>query len=71
MHEQEAEALDRCDECGALVDVSVGRSFAFGEDGLICWQCAERRGGEFDESEDRWVTVPDLSGLAHPLASKP
>lgn len=63
MHEEESLSLDRCTECDAVVDRDVDRAFAFGEDGLLCWQCAERRGGVYDEPDDHWVTLPDLSGL--------
>lgn len=39
------------------------RAFAVSDDEYLCFACAARRGGTFDEDEDEWTTPPDLSGI--------
>ncbi len=52
-----------CIECGAEIEPDIDRSFACAPDELLCFACAERRGGVYDERQDRWVLPPDVTGL--------
>lgn len=63
MEEEETAALGACLDCGEIVDEALGRTFTFGENGILCWRCAERRGGEYDASEDRWLAAPRVADL--------
>jgi hypothetical protein len=67
-HEREAEGelASACAECGALIDPDGARSFAFGEQGVLCWSCAIRRGGSFDPNEEVWTTPPSVADLPDP-----
>lgn len=63
MDEEELDELDECVDCGATVDVETDPSFPFGSRGVLCLECAIRRGGIYDADEDRWTSPPDLRGL--------
>ena len=52
-----------CADCGAEVIGAADRAFEFGTQGLLCWQCAERRGGRYDAQQERWSVAPDIAGL--------
>jgi hypothetical protein len=54
--------LVECADCGAAI-ASTDLSYAFGEDGVLCFECALRRGGHYDGPEDRWTVAPDIAGL--------
>jgi len=62
MHRDESDQLLSCADCGATVD-SRERIYGFGTDGVLCFACAERRGGSYDTLHDRWTEVPDLADL--------
>lgn len=66
MHRSEASELDTCADCGAEVHVARDRTFAAPGDRVLCFACAERRGGSYDELHDVWTQAPDLSGLPTP-----
>jgi hypothetical protein len=55
--------VSMCIDCGATIWMDGDRSFASGPDVYLCFECAERRGGVYDEAEDRWAVPPDVSGL--------
>jgi hypothetical protein len=57
------EAPMACADCGAEVFGAADRAFEFGAQLLLCWQCAERRGGRYDAHQERWSTAPDISDL--------
>jgi hypothetical protein len=59
----EGEDLVTCVDCGGAVWADVDRSFMYATDEVLCFECARRRGGVFDEHEDRWVVPPDVDGL--------
>lgn len=63
MEPEDLEEQAACTDCGSIIAASTGRGFAFGNEGLLCWACASRRGGSYDESEDRWTVPPDVSDL--------
>lgn len=52
-----------CADCGAQVVAVDDRAFEFGTQGLLCWPCAERRGGRYDAEQERWSVAPDIAGL--------
>jgi hypothetical protein len=56
------EAVD-CVDCGAVLWPDVDRTFACSADTYLCFECAERRGGVYDEEADGWSVPPDMSGL--------
>jgi hypothetical protein len=63
MHREEYDEVVRCAGCGAEVQGSRDRCFAFGEDSLLCWDCAIARGGEYEPEIETWVRPPDMTGL--------
>lgn len=52
-----------CLGCGADIYGDDDRSFAFGPDAYLCFQCAVDRGGVYDEEEDRWLAEPNVESL--------
>lgn len=71
MHREEMERLTTCVDCGSEVSGSLDRAYAFGPRGLLCRACAIRRGGSYDEGQDRWVRDPDVSDLPDPRRPHP
>lgn len=63
------DAVETCLDCGALVSAVVNRVFAVGCDDVICMECAERRGGEYDEEQDRWKVAPQVDDLLESVES--
>jgi len=63
MHRSETRELTVCADCGAEISASRERSYPFGEDAVLCWTCAIRRGGTSDEQHDRWIDPPATGGL--------
>ena len=64
MHRSETRQLATCAECGAEIAPATERGFALGSDAFLCFACAVRRGGRYDERLDRWEADPDVEGLA-------
>ena len=64
MHRDEAEQIGSCADCNAPTTPG-DRGYAFGTTGLLCWECAVRRGGSYEADEDRWTRSPDVADL-HP-----
>jgi len=64
MHRSESEDLANCAACGCEIAAGRDRAYEIGGNGVLCFSCALRRGGSYDEREDRWRTAPDISGLA-------
>ena len=60
------EELVRCLGCGADIVPREHRGCAISWDGFLCWECAVRRGGVWDESYDRWVVLPRVNDLVTP-----
>lgn len=52
-----------CADCGREIAPEIERGFRFGEAQALCFGCAERRGGTFDERTDHWTREPDLTDL--------
>jgi hypothetical protein len=64
MHRTEERELDFCSDCGAEVHVARDRAYALDSERMLCFDCATRRGGAYDEAHDLWVEKPDLAGIA-------
>jgi hypothetical protein len=62
MHESETERYELCAACGAEV-TTADRVYGFGVDELLCFECAVKREGVFDEIHDRWTTAPKVHDL--------
>lgn len=62
MHREEGQQLTACVDCGCEV-ASLERAYAFGTRGVLCWDCAERRGGSYDGVREQWSVAPGLEGL--------
>ncbi len=52
-----------CTGCGRPVVGGLQRAYGFGDDQLLCWDCAVARGGSFDAGEDRWAVAPRVEDL--------
>ena len=63
MHRSEADDEVRCLQCGAEVSMGRDRAYVVSEENALCQACATRRGGAYDERQDRWVAAPRLDGL--------
>lgn len=63
MHRSETRELTSCADCGADVWPDRDRAYAFGPEACLCFDCAVRRGGSYDETHDRWLRPPDSRGL--------
>lgn len=61
MHRSEAAEYELCASCGCEVRPAE-RAYAF-EETILCYECAVKRGGVYDELHDRWTTTPSLEGL--------
>ena len=63
MHRTEADLLVDCWACGASIAPEIDRAFAISDDAYLCFECAVRRGGVFDDEEDRWTIPPIVLDL--------
>jgi hypothetical protein len=63
LHRSETRDLALCVDCGAELSPGRDRVYAFGVDAFLCYTCAMRRGGIYDEAHDRWVRDADTSTL--------
>jgi hypothetical protein len=64
MHRTEERELDSCFSCGAEVHAARDRAYALDTERVLCFDCATRRGGAYDEAHDLWVRTPDLGDLS-------
>jgi hypothetical protein len=62
MHEEEFRDSRECADCGTPTN-NGSPSFEFSEDIVLCFDCALRRGGQYDTEQDTWVVQPDLAGI--------
>src|SRR5215213_6037548 len=53
MESVDVEEQSSCSDCGVPVAPLGERLYAFGTDGLLCMECALRRGGAWDEGRER------------------
>ena len=63
MHRSEGDDRVRCLQCGAEISMARDRAYAVGEEDVLCQACAMKRGGAYDERQDKWVEPPKLDGL--------
>ena len=63
MHRSEAQLAGPCSDCGAAIRPAEERAFRFGARGVLCCDCALRRGGSYDETRDRWTEEPRTDDL--------
>ncbi|MEB2344580.1 MAG: hypothetical protein OZ948_07570 [Deltaproteobacteria bacterium] len=63
MRSSESRELTRCVLCGAEIAPGRDRTFAISPEQFLCFACAVRRGGSWDERRDRWTEEPELGGL--------
>lgn len=71
MHEEELDRVGECADCRTLLGSDRTPHFDFAENGVLCFECALRRGAAYDGEKDTWTRWPDLSGIpdAHPPLS--
>jgi hypothetical protein len=67
MHEQEWNELTECADCNAVIAAATDRAFAVSSEKFLCFGCAAKRGGVFDQELDRWVVPPDTYDLTEQL----
>ena len=60
---EDEDLASACADCGALIDRDGARSYTFGEQGVLCWSCAIRRGGSYSAEEEAWTTAPSVNRL--------
>jgi hypothetical protein len=58
-----------CADCSSEIAQRTDRGFAFGEQLVLCFECATRRGGSYDAERDEWMRAPNLDGLASDLTA--
>ena len=63
MHRSETRDLTCCADCGTDLDPGRERACGFGTEAFLCYACAVRRGGRYDEVHDRWMEAPDTGDL--------
>lgn len=55
-----------CADCSRDIDPELERCFAITSEVVLCYECSVRRGGAYDELEDRWARAPVLSDVPVP-----
>lgn len=63
VHRSENEQYSNCSDCGAVIAAGAERGFLFGSDGVLCWECALRRGGAYDARHECWTRSPRVDDL--------
>ena len=63
MHRSEESKITFCADCGAEIAPESERGFGLGGGAALCFECAVRRGGRWDEARDCWAADPSLAGL--------
>jgi hypothetical protein len=58
----ENEELTECCECGAEVVPAIDSAYVL-DGAVLCFDCAVRRGGDYDAEEERWTVAPRVSDL--------
>lgn len=56
-----------CIDCGTTIDIADAtpdRTFALTPEVVLCNACAIRRGGVYDDTDDKWKIAPRLEGLS-------
>ena len=63
MHLSETSDLFACSDCGTSVESGRDREFEFAGALVLCFECALRRGGRFDEARDVWSQAPTIDDI--------
>ncbi len=61
MHRSENRELADCIDCGATISPGRDRGFSLTQSTCLCFECAIRRGGVYDEPHDRWLVRPKIA----------
>jgi hypothetical protein len=61
MYEEETE-YGFCAACDGEVSIAPG-TFLFGDDNVLCFDCATKFDGVYDEPGSRWTVEPNLQEL--------
>lgn len=52
-----------CYECGMVLAYIDMESYAIDGERVLCFRCATRRGGTYNEAEGHWTAHPDIHDL--------
>lgn len=52
-----------CSDCKKDVDPEREHCFAITDEVVLCYTCSVRRGGAYDESDDKWARAPRLEDV--------
>jgi hypothetical protein len=63
VHRSEEREIVRCIGCGEVLAPQRERGFAIDADAVLCAECATRRGGSYDDAQERWVAAPRIDDL--------
>ena len=63
MHRSEERNIANCLDCGTQLEPARERGYTFGSRGVLCFECAVRRGGSWDGTHEHWDTEPSIEGL--------
>jgi len=63
VHRSELDQGTECADCGVPILSGAEAGFGFGEDAMLCSNCATRRGGSYDARQERWVRPPRVADL--------
>jgi hypothetical protein len=61
-HEADEEEFGFCAACDGEVSIAP-RVYLFGDDNALCFDCATKLHGVYDEPGSRWTVEPELAGL--------
>jgi hypothetical protein len=62
MHHPEQPEHEPCVTCGRDVAMGTDRTYVVTDDEVLCFDCAVRLGGSWDEITGTWLQVPDVRG---------
>lgn len=63
MNSEERSGIVDCIECGTSVDTAFDRPFAITDEIVLCFSCANRRGGAYDSDKEKWTVAPRLEEI--------
>jgi hypothetical protein len=67
MHRSEQPEHELCVSCGNDIVAAIDRAYVVSDEEAICFECALRLGGTWDEVTGTWIRPPDVRGLPiHP-----
>ena len=63
MHRSEADQMVARADCGTEIRLRLERGFALDGETVLWAECSLRRGGSYDDAQDRWTTPPRVDDL--------